>query len=77
MRSGRGGKRTPGAGKTIGRPVGTTKDDAMREQLAVNCDDAFKQRVIRAANRAGYAEYSKWLRVVIDAAVVASECAES
>lgn len=68
MKSGRGGKKV-GAG----RPVGSIKDDAMRAQLAVNCDEAFKQRVIAAATRAGCRAYSKWLRRVIEAAVVASE----
>lgn len=64
MNSGRGGHRD-GAG----RPKGTTKEDAMREQLSLNCEASFKQRVKDAAKRAGFRRYSAWLRLVIEAAL--------
>ena len=45
----------------------------MRGQLAMNCDEDFKRRVIAAAKRAGYRKYSPWLRRVIEEALTESE----
>jgi hypothetical protein len=64
----RGGKRD-GAG----RPTGSTKEVTKETQASFRCEPEFKKRILQAANLAGFRSYQKFLRLVVEKALMAGE----
>lgn len=61
----RGGKRTPGAGKVIGRPTGSVKEESFDDSMSFRCWKDMKTTIKRAAKAQGFYGYQALLRHIV------------